>query len=298
MMGRCIGLKVKKIKKLNELNLLFIEEVFKDYSDLHGAIIASANSKRNCGIFEFSIGKSKQIIASSHESEWHPHCVYTQLAYDLNEPDLQQLQSCIEFLRNEFDKPLFFLIDERFSTVASILVEQDYRMIRKTDMVHISPEKHNNARASSLATITQINDDAVLMNSLVELSKSTYTETHMSNPVGDHSMQVWRDIILDGLLKDHSYVVLEGKEVIAFSFMYEGDKNSWELGWIGVNELSNLSLLDTMLAQQLTEAKERNISFIEKEVDSTCPYSLHICQSVKYEVVETLFAYMNLLDKG
>ena len=50
--------------------------------------------------------------------------------------------------------------------------------------------------------------------------------------------------------------------------------------------------LDKLLHRQIEDAVKHNISFIEKEVDSTCPYSLHICKSVAYEVSETLNAYM------
>lgn len=292
MMGRCIGLKANKIKTLNEENLLFIEKVFAKHSDLHCALIASANSPRNCGLFEFSSENHHPLIASIHESEWHPHCVYTRLAYDLDEPDLQLLQFCIEFLRDEFDKPLFFLLDDRFNALASILVELGFPMIRKTEVVHIQPATHHSSDAP-LTTVAQISENVDCMNSLVELSKCTYTETHVSNPVGNHPFQSWREVVLDGLLLDYSYVVLEGKKVLAFSLLYEGEGNNWELGWVGAENDSNLYLLDAILARQLADAKENKIAFIEKEVDSTCPYSLHICKSVPYEVVETLFAYVN-----
>lgn len=292
-MGRCIGLKVNKLQFFSDNNLLFIEDVFEEHTDLHGAIIVSANSKSNKGIFEFLDGENNPIFASLHENGWHPHCVYIRLGYDLENPNIPLLKEAIEFLRKEYSKPLFFLLDSRLSAVEHILKEQEFKMIRKTEVVHIMPDINEKEIVSSLTTIAQIIEDTELMDSLVELFTRTYTETHRSNPVGDHSLELWREIAFDGLLKSHSYVVLKEKEVIAFSLMYEGGNNSWELGWIGVDNLENLPLLDGLLAQQLNDATQRGISYIEKEVDSTCPYSLHICELVDYEIAETVFAYMN-----
>ena len=83
-----------------------------------------------------------------------------------------------------------------------------------------------------------------------------------------------------------------GLDITAFSLLYESNENSWELGWIGVDDLSRISDLDKLIHKQLEDAVERNISFIEKEVDSTCPYSLHICDFLEFEVAENLYAYM------
>ncbi|WOV86309.1 hypothetical protein QWT69_10190 [Sporosarcina oncorhynchi] len=284
---------MNKLQSYSDSNLLFIEDVFKKHTDLHGAIIASANSNHNKGIFEFLDGNSSPVYASAHKSGWHPHCVYIRLAYDLASPDLKLLQAAAEFLSKEFSKPLFFLLDDRFSSLRDVLKKQQFKMIRKTEVVHIRPNKHEKEIMNSLTTIAQISEDIDLMDSLVELFRRTYTETHMSNPVGDHSLESWREIAFDELLESHSYVVLKEKEVIAFSLMYEGDNNSWELGWTGVDGQENLPLLDVLLAQQLNDARQQGISYIEKEVDSTCPYSLQICKSVEYEVAETFFAYMN-----
>ncbi|MBD7986008.1 hypothetical protein H9649_15660 [Sporosarcina sp. Sa2YVA2] len=287
-------MKVNKLECFSDSHLLFIEDVFEEHTDLHGEIIASANSNRNKGIFEFLNVNSSPVYASAHESGWHPHCVYIRLVYDLASVDVELLQAAAEFLSKEFSKPLFFLLDDRFSSLQDVLKEQQFNMIRKTEVLHIRPNKHEKEIMTSLKTIAQISEDIDMMDSLVELFIRTYTETHISNPVGDHSMESWRQIAFDGMLESHSYVVLKGKEVIAFSLMYGSDNNSWELGWIGVDEYSNLPLLDDLMIQQINDATQKGISYIEKEVDSTCPYSLHICEIIEYEVVETFFAYMNL----
>ena len=44
---------------------------------------------------------------------------------------------------------------------------------------------------------------------------------------------------------------------------------------------------------QLQDAVKLGIIAIEKEVDSTCPYSLHIVESLSYDVSETLYAFIS-----
>lgn len=102
----------------------------------------------------------------------------------------------------------------------------------------------------------------------------------------------WENVILDDLIDSSSYALVNGNGVIAFSLMYEGEGNSWELGWIGVADSEEMSLLDLILKKQLRDAKEQKIEHIEKEVDSTCPYSLHIAKSLSYDVSETWYAYV------
>ena len=131
-----------------------------------------------------------------------------------------------------------------------------------------------------------------LMSSLVELSKSIYEETHLANPVAELPFSSWQNAIMDDLIGDSSYVVKDGNRVTAFSFMYHGEEFSWELGWIGVESGSDLLQLDSLLARQLRDAIDQRILRIEKEVDSTCPYSLHIAKSLSYDVSETLYAFI------
>ena len=129
-----------------------------------------------------------------------------------------------------------------------------------------------------ILSIRQIRNNEARMDSFVQLCKKTYTETHIDNPVANLPIESWRHAAMDGLMEEHSYVMVNGLEITAFSLLYESDEKSWELGWIGVDDLSRISDLDKLIHKQLEDAVKHNISFIEKEVDSTCPYSLHICE--------------------
>ena len=149
------------------------------------------------------------------------------------------------------------------------------------------------ANDRKVTAISEITNDPILMTSLFELGKRIYSETHSDNPVGNFPLASWENIIMEDLNVENSYVVINDNKVIAFSFMYPADKDNWELGWIGVENLAELNLLDEIITLQIQDASKLGIITIEKEVDSTCPYSLHIVESLSYDVSETLYAYIS-----
>ncbi|MBE1554196.1 DUF2087 domain-containing protein [Sporosarcina limicola] len=274
---------------------LFVENVFVENIDLKQDFYASMQSRMNDGVYFFENENGITIAISTHSSTWHPHCVYVRLAYDFKCFDERAICFILDFLKDEFKKPLFFLIDDRSSRLSELLKKRNFQLIRKTEIVNIEPEKcclENDASQKEIETVSQIVNDPALLSSLIELCKKTYTETHVDNPVANLPNSSWEDVIMADLLNENSYVVLNGKRVIAFSLMYKGIEGCWELGWLGVDDGTDIYLLDLILKQQLHDANEHNVSFIEKEVDSTCPYSLHVVQLLSYEVSETCYAYI------
>ncbi len=278
---------------LNKLNT-FIDNVFGENSDLKSRMNRSVSAKLHKDIYSVQNDDEIFAVASTQKSTWHPNCIYVQLAYVLNGFDKQALQILIAELENKYDQPLFFLLDDRFYGLIEILTQNQFKMIRKTEIIHIEPTllKGETAHDEHLLSIGEIRTNVARMDSFIQLCKKTYTETHTDNPVSTLSIDSWRYAAMDGLMEEHSYVMVNGSKVTGFSLMYESDENSWELGWVGVDDTSRINDLDKLIRKQVEDAVKHSISFIEKEVDSTCPYSLHICESVKYEVAETLYAYM------
>jgi hypothetical protein len=280
----------------DELNNVrtFIDKVFLENNDLRQGMHGSIASKLHKDIYGIHNEKEMLVAASTHKSSWHPHCIYVQLAYNLESTDVQALQTMISALKSKYEQPLFFLLDDRFHQILEILSHNHFKMIRKTEIVHIHPT-HTSGKTvqdERIFSIREMRNNEARINSLVQLCKKTYTETHTDNPVAILPMESWSHAAMDGLIEEHSYVIVDGLEITAFSLLYESDEKSWELGWIGVDDLSRITDLDQLIHKQLMDAEKHNIAFIEKEVDSTCPYSLHICKSVEYEVSETLYAYM------
>jgi hypothetical protein len=298
MMERSIGLEISKLEKhqQGELNKLhsFIDKVFSQNRDLKERMYSSISTKLHKDIYTIQSEDQIVVVGSTYKSSWHPNCIYVQLAYNLDGVDEQVLQLLITELENKYDQPLFFLLDERFYRLKEVLTRNEFRMIRKTEIIHIEPTlpKGESVQDKRIIAISEIRTNEAIMNSFIQLCKKTYTETHTDNPVANLPIESWRHAAMDGLLEEFSYVVVDGMEITAFSLMYEIDKKSWEMGWIGVNDLSQITDLDKLIQKQIENAVKHDISIIEKEVDSTCPYSLHICEFVEYEVAETLYAYV------
>ncbi|WP_339249316.1 hypothetical protein NSQ43_08635 [Sporosarcina sp. FSL W8-0480] len=290
-----------RIKKLdnnneNEIGRLgsFIAKVFSRNNDLVERMNSSISAKFHKEIYSVQNDEEIIVVASTHKSSWHPYCIYVQFAFDLIRVDEQALLSMITKLQDKYDEPIFILLDDRFYRLTKLLSQKAFRMIRKTEIIHIEPvSKGEIVQDDRILTVNEIWNDDIRMNSLVELCKKTYTETHLDNPVANLPMDSWRDATTDGLMKEHSYVIVEGQEVIGFSLMYEAEQKSWELGWVGVADLTILTDLDKLIHRQIEDAVKNGIAFIEKEVDSTCPYSQHICKKLRFEVPETLYAYSN-----
>ena len=274
---------------------LFVEKVFGEHKDLIRFFYTSMGSQLNEGIYAVENASGMVVAASTHCSTWHPNCIYIRLAFDLNYVDERAIKYMIEFLKDEQKMPLFFLIDNRFSRLAELLVREDFRLIRKTEVINIKPRSlstEDDVRNKEIKTVAQILNYPILLSDLIGICKKIYTETHLDNPVADLSNSSWENVILDDLIDSSSYVVVIGNSIIAFSLMYEGEENNWELGWIGVANSEEMSLLDLVLNKQLRDAKEQKIEYIEKEVDSTCPYSLHIVKSLTYDVSEIWYAFL------
>lgn len=273
----------------------FVDKVFVDYEDVKKKVHASIRSHRNEGIFSLNNDNEIVVIASVHSSTWHPHCVYVCLAYEFNQANESKLHIMKDFLKDKYEKPLFFLIDERFNCIKESLLQSGLRLIRKTEVIHIDPEKslmEAEKNDQEIKSISEIVNEPTLMSNLIALSKKVYRETHLDNPVADLPNLSWEKAIMHGLLCENSYVVREGNDITAFSFMYEDKEDSWELGWIGIDDMSKMPQLDLLINKQLRDAEGHRIVRIEKEVDSTCPYSMHIAQSLTYDVSETLHSYL------
>ena len=62
----------------------FVAKVYSKHEDLERNFIMSMNSKMNKGIFSIEDENGLAVVATTHQSTWHPHCVYVRLAYDFN----------------------------------------------------------------------------------------------------------------------------------------------------------------------------------------------------------------------
>ena len=120
----------------------FVAKVYSKHEDLERNFIVSMNSKLNKGIFSIDDENGLlAVVATTHQSIWHPYCVYVKLAYDFNRVNNRALQLMMDELKKKFEKPLFFLIDNRFESLDEVLLNKGMRFIRKTEIIAIKPQK-------------------------------------------------------------------------------------------------------------------------------------------------------------
>lgn len=270
----------------------FVEEVYSTHIDLKHEIlhIRLGNSKT----YSARVGTTLKVLAITFDSTWHPNCTYVRFAYNFNLMKEDVLMQFVMFLKQEYSKPLFLLLDNRYSLLIKVLQTHEFSLIRETEVLHIYPLKSlmEIDFLPNKRTVHEIKGDPTILSSLIELTKKIYTDTHRANPVADLSRTSWELAIMEGMLEKNSYVIVQDSIVFAYSFLYEVNDESWELGWIGVRDMKNITELDKLLQVQLKDAVKHGIRFIEKEADTTCPYSQHVKNSLMYSVDERFYSYL------
>ncbi|BAK16849.1 ATPase with chaperone activity, ATP-binding subunit [Solibacillus silvestris StLB046] len=120
---------------------------------------------------------------------------------------------------------------------------------------------------SLLMPLVQILGDPVLEEDLFRLLKHSYEQTHLHNPAKEMDWQKWKDELLNDLPDLHlSYIAIENNRVTSYIFVHPVDDKHYEIGWVG--QRGTLNLLP-FLRQQLILLKEKGISSVEFEVDTT-----------------------------
>jgi hypothetical protein len=188
-----------------------------------------------------------------------------------------------------------FKIDGRFTQLRSVLIEANYKMIRQTDICTIDVQTvcvEGKMLADNVLTLHDLRKIPHLHNQFISLCKDVYTITHLDNPVADMPITTWTNMIMADVLKEISLVLVVNGEVRAFSLMYEGEEaDSWELGWNGVTSKEPPSVLKNMLEHQIRIGQSLGIQNIEKENDSTDPFSQYVLKDIPHQIMKTLYSY-------
>lgn len=271
----------------------FVEEVFSNHIDLKQEIHHARRG--NSKTYGACVGAMLNVLAITYDSTWHPHCTYVQFAYDFSLMKEDVLMQLVMFLKKEYSKPLFFLVDNRYSLLIKVLRNNEFTRIRETEKLHIYPSESLMGidYLPNKRTVHEIKGDPAILSSLIEFAKKIYTETHRANPVANLSYTSWEFAIMEGMLEKNSYVIVQDSIVLAYSFLYEVNDESWELGWVGVRDMKNITELDKLIQVQLKDAAQHGIRFIEKEADTICPYSQHVKNSLVYSVDERFYSYLS-----
>lgn len=273
----------------------FILQVLSKHPDLLSNMQTLMSSTTNKGIFSIQENDQLLIVASAIQSTWHPFCTYIQFAYDFSRPNIPFTNMLIH-LQEHFDRPLLFKMDARFGRLRNTLESHAYRLIRQTNLCTIDVAKYSLEPVrlpETVQSLQAIKRVSCLYNQFISLCKHVYTTTHQDNPVAEIPITVWEKIILADILESCSKVLVIEGEVRAFSLMYEGDEpGTWELGWNGAAQDEDLPMLESMLLYQIQLGKKQGIHTIEKENDSTDPFSQYVLKRLPHTVCNTLYTYI------
>jgi hypothetical protein len=188
-----------------------------------------------------------------------------------------------------------FKIDGRFTQLSSVLIELNYKMIRQTDICSIDVNTvhvEGKILPDNVLILHDLRKIPHLHDQFISLCQDVYTNTHLDNPVADLPISEWTNMIMADVLEEISSVLVVEDEVRAFSLMYEGDRtDSWELGWNGVRSKEPPFILKEMLEHQIRIGQRHGIHIIEKENDSTDPFSQYVIKDIPHQVSKTLYSY-------
>jgi len=273
----------------------FIDTVFSGHTDLQLDMKRTLTLQANKGIFSLQTTDEIHIVACAFESIWHPVCTYIQIAYDFTSSKKAALHDLLTYLQTHVERPLMFKVDGRFTQLSSVLIESNYEMIRQTDICSIDVRTvHTEEKMlpDNILTLHDLRKIPHLHNQFISLCKDVYTITHLDNPVADLSITTWTNMIMADVLEEISLVLVVDGEVRAFSLMYIGDRTgSWELGWNGVTSKEPPFILKVMLEHQIWIGQRHGIHIIEKENDSTDPFSQYVLKDIPHQVMKTLYSY-------
>ncbi|MBK3496432.1 GNAT family acetyltransferase [Viridibacillus sp. YIM B01967] len=235
----------------------------------------------------------------SFKSKMHPYCYYFRLFSMpfVSQNVEQQLMQYV--LQNEvLELPLQTSLWETSRKLMELYEQFDLKIIRKTYMpklyVHQNfPPFPVHKSEYELRTLKDIVNNQFQMEQLLALVRRNYEETHLANPVADLSLKQWQQLFADAILEG-SFLLCNASDqsIVAYSFLHEAENDKdLELGWCGVDQLEQLSLLQILISKQITYANTNGYEALIGEFDTTSKYALEILKAFPFEPCPTWITF-------
>lgn len=256
------NLKIKKIDSLNgfkldyllEQKLIDIEQRIqnKEFSELFAQI--SEDTIKGIGI-SWSVpfhpyAKHIDVIANNSSFELMNHLLATTDPYD------KTIISCYD---HELEK-------------IQLLEQFQFKLFRKTyietyEISSLLERLKHEQTAQTLTPLREILKNPTLEQNLFTLLKYNYEQTHLDSPAKDVPWQTWKKILLEDTPDfNWSFVAVENNKVEAYIFLHPISSEHYEIGWIGLNNPTNLL---PILKHQLIQLQRQNVKTVEFEIDTT-----------------------------
>lgn len=235
-------------------------------------------------------------------NSFHPHCTYFRI---LSNPFYKR-SGVEEKLLSTIKEveiivcPLQTSIWETSVSLREMYEKNGFDEIRRTYMptlkvADVKDYLPSYNKKDVIKTLAEVLTNEVLSEKLMRIVKRNYEKTHVVNPVAENEWQDWEKRILsDDVVLDGSYVYLDADEkgILAYSFLHESDTNdTLELGWCGVSDNQNKSLISRLIYDQIRYAIKHNILFILGEFDTTDEYALEVLNSIPFAPCPTWITY-------
>ena len=251
----------------------------------------------------FAAKKEHQVIGIGVGwlNEFHPTAMYFRIYVSDQAQDGQKIADAlfqqIKLATVQQDKWIWagWESDESMRT---FLIRNGFRLMRKTYMptLQISDVQQyliNAEQADNCISLKELLNNPAMKQSFFTLLKETYTATHQVNPVKHYSLKEWENILLnDEPDLEHSLICQENQRIEGYIMMHRVDSRHYEVGWLGVSDSTEPTLLRGLLKRQLESLSEEGVETLELELDTTDWHAMKLFNFLDFENHKAWETYM------
>lgn len=151
------------------------------------------------------------------------------------------------------------------------------------------------AKRKKVKTFTEIASHKEKVNRLAMLTKEKYEKENRGNPLGNISLQEWKQLIFsDDLIEEGSFALIDGEEnIIAYSFLHQSDQDkTFVLGWLGSSDQERKGALPLLVSQQIYYAREQRAKYIVGEFDTLDPFAQEVMRVFTFKPFPSWITYI------
>lgn len=256
------NLTIKKIDSINGFKLDYALE--QKLIDLEWRIQSKKFSELFAQISEDTI----KGIGISWSNPFHPYAKYIDVI--ANDASFELMNHLLTATATQ-DKIILSCWDHELEKI-QLLKQFQFKLFRKTymetyEISSLLKQLEQEQSTHTLIPLLEILNEPTLEQNLFKLLKYNYEQTHLDNPAKDVPWQTWKEILLDDTPDFNlSFAAVEDNNVMAYIFLHSISPDHYEIGWVGMNNPTNLL---PILKQQLIQLQRQGVKTVEFEIDTT-----------------------------
>lgn len=241
-------------------------------------------------------------LLTSWRTDFHPFCTYFSI---VSKPHIGFgiEDALLEFFseRKDIQYPLQTSIWESSYRLKLFFEENGFVEIRRTYSPLLKTSRIDCRQAFpdiimedySIKDLQSAAKNPELKLKLICLVKENYEISHFANPVGEHGLEKWEQLIFDeDTILQGSFVVLKDNEILAYALLHSSDNpNHFEFGWRGTKANTDVRFMLWLTAYQINYAVEKGVNSIEAEIDTTDESALEMLKFFPFSPAPTLITF-------